>query len=500
MPALSLDPLIPGDPACLAQIIASDGSAPHATLGAHPLEVEGRTGVVVRAYMPHANAMSLCVGDDVFPMEQIHPEGIFARFVVGASLPLRYELEVQGPTGQVSRFDDPYRFLPTLGDLDLHLIGEGSHHRVYEKLGAQLREVDGVTGVSFALWAPNARRVSVIGDFNGWDGRRHQMRVLGASGIWEIFVPGVVQGAIYKYEIKTRDGDLRVKTDPVAFRMELRPKAASIVEGLGTYAWHDEAWMRRRAEADHRHGPMAIYEVHLGSWRRPDDGGFFSYRDLAPMLVEHCKAHGFTHIELLPIAEHAFDPSWGYQTTGYYAPTSRYGTPDDLRSFVETCHDHGLGVILDWVPGHFPKDDYGLRWFDGTALYEHQDPREGEHREWGTLIFNYGRNEVRAFLLSNALYWLDEFHFDGLRVDAVASMIYKDYSRDEGAWIPNEYGGRENLEAIAFLKEVNELVYGNVHGAFTAAEESTAWPGVTLPTYLGGLGFGFKWNMGWMHD
>ncbi|PIE18518.1 MAG: 1,4-alpha-glucan branching enzyme [Proteobacteria bacterium] len=494
-------PPIAGDKTLLAQVLASESGDPHAVLGAHPVEVEGREGVVVRALAPDVRGLSVRVGETVTPMQVVDEAGIYAVFLAGKTLPLRYELEATGADGAVSRYHDPYRFEPTLGELDLHLMGEGSHHRMYETFGAQLREVDGVAGTSFAVWAPNAQRVSVIGDFNDWDGRVHQMRALGASGVWELFIPGVAKGAIYKYELKLRDGNLRVKTDPLAFQMELRPKSASIVHGLADYEWNDAAWMAERGKGDPRQHPMAIYEVHLGSWkRRPEDGSFYSYRELAPMLVEHCKAHGFTHLELLPIAEHAYDPSWGYQTTGYFAATSRYGTPDDLRYLIDHCHQNGLGVLLDWVPGHFPKDDYGLRWFDGTALYEHMDPREGEHRDWGTLIFNYGRNEVRAFLLSNALYWLDQFHFDGLRVDAVASMIYKDYSRTDGDWIPNEYGGRENLEAIAFLQEVNKLVYEHFPGVHTAAEESTAWPGVTLPTYLGGLGFGFKWNMGWMHD
>ncbi|MBW2734569.1 MAG: 1,4-alpha-glucan branching protein GlgB [Deltaproteobacteria bacterium] len=496
------DPRVVGDAKAVEGVVQSESRNPHMLLGAHPLTIEGRAGLVVRTFSPTTEKAFVCYGKKRRQMLRVHPEGIFAAFIEGETFPFSYQLELVQPDERVVKRSCPYAFAPTLGELDLHLSGEGSHTRLYEKLGAHPCTIEGVEGTSFAVWAPNAARVSVVGNFNDWDGRTHQMRVMGNSGIWEIFIPGILVGGIYKFELKLKDGTLRLKTDPVAFEMELRPKSASVVRGLGDYEWSDVAWMQRRKEADHRREAMAIYEVHLGSWRKkgeaPDD--WYDYRELAPLLVEHCRAHSFTHLELLPIAEHAFDPSWGYQTTGYFAPTSRFGTPDDLRYFVDYCHQHGLGVILDWVPGHFPKDDFGLRWFDGTALYEHLDPREGEHRDWGTLIFNYGRNEVRAFLLSNAAYWLEQFHFDGLRVDAVASMIYKDYSREEGEWIPNEHGGRENLEAISFLQELNKLVYGEFPGVFTAAEESTAWSGVTLPVYLGGLGFGFKWNMGWMHD
>jgi 1,4-alpha-glucan branching enzyme len=442
------------------------------------------------------------VGQVPHPMQRIHDGGVFVSFVSGAKSAPAYEIAWTLADGQVEQRADPYRFLPTLGELDLHLTGEGTHYRLYEKLGAHLRTIDGVAGTSFAVWAPNARRVSVVGLFNGWDGRAHAMRRMGMSGIWEIFIPGIEKGTVYKYEIKTPAGDLRLKTDPIAFQMELRPKSASIVCGLPEYQWGDDEWMRRRDKQDPRERPMAVYEVHLGSWmRKPEEGhAWLNYRELAHELVSYCQDYGFTHLELLPITEHAFDPSWGYQTTGYYAPTSRYGDPEDLKYFIDYCHRNEIGVLLDWVPAHFPKDDYALRWFDGTHLYEHSDPREGEHRDWGTLIFNYGRNEVRAFLLSNAVYWLDQFHFDGLRVDAVASMIYRDYSRPDGEWIPNEYGGRENLEAISFLQELNAVVYSECPGVVTIAEESTSWSGVSRPVYLGGLGFGFKWNMGWMHD
>ena len=435
-------------------------------------------------------------------MKIIHPGGIFATDVLGVPWPFHYRLRFRFSNGEIWEGVDPYQFPPTLGETDLYLSGEGTHHRLYERLGAHPREMDGTTGVSFAIWAPNASGVSVVGDFNRWDGRLHPMRSLGHSGIWEIFLPGLKEGALYKYEIRAGDGSLRVKSDPYSFAMELRPSTASIVWDTEKYQWGDRKWMRTRGSRNFRQEPMAIYEVHLGSWKRVLEEGnrWLTYREMAPLLIEHVQKFGFTHIELLPVAEHPFDGSWGYQVTGYYAPTSRYGNPDDFKFFVDTCHQNGIGVILDWVPAHFPRDDYSLRWFDGTALYEHADPRKGEHRDWDTLIFNYGRNEVRNFLLANALFWLDKYHVDGLRVDAVASMLYLDYSRPEGEWIPNVHGGRENLEAIDFIRRLNEFVYGLYPGCFMIAEESTDWGGVTMPTYLGGLGFGFKWNMGWMHD
>ena len=495
---------IAGDPGTIRSLLSGDCRDPHSLLGAHPLTIGQEEGLVVRAHHPESTAATLLLPDGPpVEMELIDPRGLHAVFLAGATFPLAgYSLELSLPGGLVVQRDDPYRFIPTLGDVDLHLAGEGRHYRLYEKLGAHLRCIDGVDGVSFAVWAPNARRVSVVGLFNGWDGRVHTMRCLGSSGIWELFVPGLDRGELYKYEIKTERGDLRIKTDPVAFAMELRPKSASVVWGLPRHRWGDDSWMADRQHGDLRESPMAIYEVHLGSWMRgaSEDNRWLSYRELAPRLVDHAREHGFTHLELMPIAEHAYDPSWGYQTTGYFAPTCRYGTPEDFCYLVDLCHQHGIGVILDWVPAHFPKDDFGLRWFDGTALYEHADPRMGEHKDWGTLIFNYGRNEVRAFLLSNALYWMDQFHIDALRVDAVASMIYLNYSREEGEWVPNKYGGRENLDAISFLQELNTVVYDQFPGAFTVAEESTSWPGVTAPVYVGGLGFAFKWNMGWMHD
>ncbi len=476
---------------------------PHSILGAHLHTVEEKAGVVVRAFHPEATQAEVAVeGKEPFLMEKCHPGGLFACFLPDQDLPVSYKVRFTFADGNQWESNAPYRFMPTLGDLDLYLAGEGTHHRLYERLGAHLHETDGVKGVSFAVWAPNARRVSVIGDFNRWDGRLFPMRQMGSSGIWEIFVPGLGQGTVYKYEIKTGKGDLRIKTDPYAFAMELRPGTASIVWEVEAYEWHDDAWMTTRSERNLRQEPMAIYEVHLGSWMRvaEEENRWLTYRELAPKLVEHVKKFGFTHVEIMPVAEHPFDGSWGYQVTGYYAPTSRFGNPDDFKYFVDACHQHGIGVIMDWVPAHFPKDDYSLRLFDGTALYEHVDPREGEHAEWGTLIFNFGRHEVRNFLMANALFWLDKYHIDGLRVDAVAAMLYLDYGRQDGEWIPNRYGGNENLEAIEFFRELNKAVYGLFPGCFTIAEESTAWTGVTSPAHLGGLGFGFKWDMGWMHD
>ena len=398
---------------------------------------------------------------------------------------------------------DPYQFGPVLADFDLHLMSEGTHYRAWEKLGSHRLTIGSVTGVHFAVWAPNAQRVSVIGDFNRWDGRVHTMRKLAPSGVWEIFIPDLPDGTCYKYEVRTRQGVLANKADPYARRFEVPPNTASIIWTDGQYRWGDDDWVRDRPSLNGWHErPVAVYEVHLESWRRvPEEGNrYLTYKELAEQLVPYVREMGFTHIELMPVMEHPFSGSWGYQVLGFFAPTSRFGSPDDFRSFVDTCHRHGLGVILDWVPGHFPKDQHGLAQFDGTSLYEHADPRKGEHLDWGTLIFNYGRNEVRTFLLSNALYWLEEFHVDGLRVDAVASMLYLDYSRPHGEWVPNQYGGRENLEAVSFLQHLNTETHGRMPGTITVAEESTSWAGVSRPTYVGGLGFTFKWNMGWMHD
>jgi len=396
---------------------------------------------------------------------------------------------------------DLRRMPPTLGDVDLHLFNEGRHLELWRVLGAHPREHGGQDGTSFAVWAPAARDVRVVGDFNGWDGQGYEMRSLGSSGVWELFVPGVGPGACYKYQVTGADGAVKLRADPFAFATEVPPRTASVVH-QSSYRWGDAGWMSRRSEPDPLARPMSTYECHLASWRRvPDEGNrSLTYRELAEQLPPYLSDLGFTHVELMPVAEHPFSGSWGYQVTAYYAPTSRFGTPDDFKALVDALHDAGIGVIVDWVPAHFPKDDFALARFDGTHLYEHADPRQGEHPDWGTLVFNFGRHEVRNFLLANALYWLEEFHIDGLRVDAVASMLYLDYSRNDGEWIPNRFGGRENLDAVSFLKEVNETVYARHPGAMTIAEESTAWPAVSRPTYVGGLGFGFKWNMGWMHD
>lgn len=394
-----------------------------------------------------------------------------------------------------------YPFPQILTDFDLHLIGEGTHYKKYEKLGAHLKEVDGVKGVHFAVWAPNAEGVSVIGNFNGWEAELHPMRMLGSSGIWETFIPDLSEGEMYKFAVKWKNGNAMEKADPYAFYSEIRPKSASIVHDIDKYRWNDDAWIAERESRNSLNSPISIYEVHLGSWRVPEEGErYLTYRELAHRLVEYVKDMGYTHIELLPVTEHPLDASWGYQTIGYFSPTSRFGTPEGFMYLVDYCHQNGIGVILDWVPAHFPKDMHGLARFDGTCLYEHEDPRKGEHQDWGTLIFNYGRNEVRNYLISNALFWLDKYHIDGLRVDAVASMIYLDYSRQPGEWIPNQYGGNENLEAIEFIKRFNEVVHSTHPGVLTIAEESTAWSGVSRPTYLGGLGFSLKWNMGWMND
>jgi len=471
------------------------GADPHRILGAH--EADG--GVVVRAYRPEAKTVR--VQPAGVQAELKDPAGLWEALLPKAKLPLEYELEVEYADGNTFTIRDPYSFLPTLGELDLHLVMEGRHEELYERLGAHVREIDGATGTAFAVWAPNARSVSVVGDFNSWDGRLHPMRSLGPSGIFELFIPGVGDGQKYKYEIRTHDGRLRIKADPVAFATEVPPANASIVHDYH-HEWQDDEWLQARAQKEWLREPISIYEVHLGSWRRNplEDNRPLNYLELADELAAYVTDLGFTHIELMPVMEHPFSGSWGYQVTGYFAPTSRFGTPDDYRCFVDRLHRNGVGVILDWVPAHFPRDDWALAQFDGTALYEHSDPRIGAHPDWGTLIFNLSRNEVRNFLLANALYWLREQHGDALRVDAVASMLYLDYSRKAGEWLPNMFGGRENLEAVDFLKLMNETAYGREPGVFTAAEESTAWPGVSRPTYLGGLGFGFKWNMGWMHD
>jgi 1,4-alpha-glucan branching enzyme len=478
---------------------------PFGVLGRHAATLDGRPAVVIRTMQPTASAVELVTPERTVTMEQRRPDGLYEATVpLGDRSLVEYSYHFRvhdGPT--VREVTDPYQFGQVFSDFDLHLFAEGTHYRSWEKLGAHRLTVGTVTGVHFSVWAPNAQRVSVIGDFNRWDGRTHVMRRLVPSGIWEIFIPDLTDGDCYKFEVRTPAGHLLQKADPYARLFEVPPNTASIIWSDGAYRWQDHDWMRDRASFDGWHErPMAVYEVHPGSWRRvPEEGNRFqTYREMAATLVPYVRAMGFTHIELMPIMEHPFAGSWGYQVIGFFAPTSRFGTPDDFRYFVDECHRHGVGVILDWVPGHFPKDRHGLAEFDGTALYEHADPRKGEHQDWGTLIFNYGRNEVRTFLLSNALFWLDEFHIDGLRVDAVASMLYLDYSRSEGQWIPNQFGGRENLEAVSFLQQLNTLTHGTVPGSITVAEESTAWPAVSRPVYVGGLGFTHKWNMGWMHD
>jgi 1,4-alpha-glucan branching enzyme len=475
------------------RLVAGDHHDPHSVLGAHIASGPEGDGVVVRAYHPDAVAVECLLADGATQSMRALGDGLYAVFLPGLKLPLSYRLRFRFGDGESWERDDPYRFAPTLGEVDQHLFNEGTHRRLWRCLGSHLRRIDGVEGTSFAVWAPS--------DFCRWDGRIYPMRAMGASGTYEIFVPGVQAGALYKYEIKTQEGALRLKTDPFAFAMEVPPGTASRVFH-SSYQWGDAGWVTGRAQREPGQEPMAVYEVHLGSWARvPEEGNRpLSYREIAPKLVEHMKRFEFTHLELLPISEHPFSGSWGYQVSGYYAPTSRYGTPDDFRYLVDLCHQNGIGVILDWVPAHFPKDDFALRRFDGTALYEHDDPRLGEHPDWGTLVFNYGRKEVSNFLTANALYWLEEFHIDGLRVDAVASMLYLDYSREAGEWLPNVYGGRENLDAVAFLKNLNEVVGAEFPGCITVAEESTAWGGVSRPTWEGGLGFHFKWNMGWMHD
>jgi 1,4-alpha-glucan branching enzyme len=493
----------PGLELAIGRLIQGNHHDPHGILGAHATTQQGESGIVVRT-MHHAAARAALVLEDgsTRPMTRI-AGSVFAAFLRFAKFPLRYRLRLQFPNGDVLERDDAYRFPPTLGEMDLHLFNEGTHRRLWEKLGAHPMTVDGVAGVAFAVWAPTAQRVSVLGDFAQWDGRVYPMRSLGASGVWEIFVPALTPGTVYKYEILARDGTIRIKTDPFAFKLEQHPGTASIIEPpSSTYQWNDDEWMARRDALDPQREPMTIYEVHLGSWARvPEEGNrFLSYREIAPRLAEHVTRLGFTHVELLPVMEHPFYGSWGYQVSGYFAPTSRYGTPDDFRFFVDTMHQKGIGVLLDWVPAHFPKDDFALRRFDGSALYEHEDPRLAEHPDWGTLIFNYGRAEVKNFLVANALFWLEVFHADGLRVDAVASMLYLDYSRAPGEWLRNRYGGRENLEAIDFVRQLNESIRHEHPGCSIIAEESTAWPGVTSEPRSGGLGFAFKWNMGWMHD
>ncbi|MEW5981929.1 MAG: 1,4-alpha-glucan branching protein GlgB [Acidobacteriota bacterium] len=479
---------------------------PFAVLGPHRETVDGESLWVIRVFLPAAARLSVRLVADTIsvPMTRAPQPGVFVAHVGAAAAedpPPDYRLQVSWASGLEQEIDDPYRYGAVLTGFDLHLFGEGSHHRIFEKLGAHVRQIGSATGLHFAVWAPNAGRVSVVGDFNGWDGRVHAMRQLVPSGVWELFIPGLRHGEKYKFEVRARGGAIVLKADPFARRFEVPPRSASIVWDSSSYGWRDGDWMSGRARNGHLlDRPLSAYEVHLGSWRRGERNRFLTYRELGEQLVPYVAEMGFTHIELLPVMEHPFSGSWGYQVTGFFAPTSRFGPPEDFKHFVDECHRAGIGVLLDWVPGHFPKDSYGLVRFDGTALFEHEDPRLGEHQDWGTHIFNYSRHEVRNFLLGNALYWLDEFHVDGLRVDAVASMLYLDYSRKDGQWVPNRYGGRENLEAIELLRQLNILVHDRFPGAVTLAEESTAWPAVSRPVYTGGLGFTFKWNMGWMHD
>jgi 1,4-alpha-glucan branching enzyme len=459
---------------------------PHSILGMHP----SGQGSVIRTLRPGAERVAAVLGDERIELKH-RCFGVWETLVPGPVTDYRLDVTYHGTTYPA---DDPYRYLPTLGEIDLHLIGEGRHERLWEVLGAHVRTYPTATGVSFAVWAPNARGVRVVGDFNGWNGASHPMRSLGSSGVWELFIPDIGPGTRYKFSVLGADSVWRDKADPMAREAEVPPLTASVV-AESSYAWEDSSWLEKRDATAAHAAPVSIYEVHLGSWRQG-----LSYRELAEQLVEYVSWLGYTHVEFLPVAEHPFGGSWGYQVTSYYAPTSRFGSPDEFRYLIDRLHQAGIGVIVDWVPAHFPKDEFALARFDGTPLYEHADPRRGEQMDWGTYVFDFGRNEVRNFLVANAVYWLEEFHIDGLRVDAVASMLYLDYSREDGQWAPNEYGGRENLDAVAFLQEMNSVVYRRVPSAMTIAEESTSWPGVSRPTHLGGLGFGFKWNMGWMHD
>ena len=495
-------------------VARGEHSDPFAVLGPHWSERDGKKPLAIRVFRPNAAEVTLLWGKkaEAYRATRIHPDGLFEAQIPASATgksqseavpPIAYRLQIRFSDGNVFETFDPYAFPPVLTEYDLYLSGEGTHYQKYEKLGAHVREVAGVRGVHFGVWAPNARRVSVVGNFNLWDGRVHPVRHRGSSGIWEIFIPGMGEGELYKFEILSSAGKLvGLKTDPYGFAGEMRPNNASAVCTIDGYKWKDTAWMESRSLRDWMHSPMTIYELHAGSWRRnpEEDSRWLTYRELADELLPYVKRMCFTHIELLPIMEHPLDASWGYQTVGYFAVTSRFGSPADFMYFVDLCHQQEIGVILDWTPAHFPRDAHGLGWFDGTHLYEHADPRRGAHPDWGTLVFNYGRNEVQNFLVSNALFWLDKYHLDGLRVDAVASMLYLDYSRKPGEWIPNAFGGRENLEAIAFLKHLNEVLHSRHPGALMIAEESTSWPAVSRPTYVGGLGFDLKWNMGWMND
>lgn len=486
-------------PDALKALINGEMGAPRTILGRRKSD----DGYIIRTMRPWASTLSV-INDETkakVKMKKVDDAGLFVADVDSTWKDAPYHYEAKTFDNTKESFADPYVFDHLLSDYDLYLFGEGRHHEIYEKLGAHPREIAGVQGINFAVWAPNAYKVSVVGDFNRWDSRIHAMTSHGSTGVWEIFIPNISVGTVYKYEIRSHNqGYQGQKTDPYGFYAEVRPNTASIVYDIDTYEWNDSEWMTKRAAAQPLEQPMNAYEIHLGSWKRKEDDEFLSYRELADELVPYLLDMGYTHIELLPITEHPLDASWGYQVVGYYAPTSRFGTPDDFMYFVDVCHQNNIGIILDWVPAHFPKDGHGLNYFDGTHLYSHEDPRQGEQLDWGTMIFNYGRNEVRNFLIANALFWLKKYHLDGLRVDAVSSMIYLDFSREEGEWLPNQYGSNQNLEALAFLREFNEAIYAEAPGAVTIAEESTSWAMVSRPTYIGGLGFSFKWNMGWMHD
>ena len=484
-------------------IVNGEHSDPHTVLGMHEMEEDGRKAVVVRAFLPDAAGITVIDYANKrkkYPMERLHADGFFEVTIADREEWFRYQLEYTDADGNTWRSYDPYSFSPTLSEFDRHLFGAGTHYEIYEKMGGRLMTHEGARGAAFSVWAPNAKAVSVIGDFNNWDARRSPMRRLGESGIWELFLPAAAEGDKYKFHVTQCDGRVVDKTDPYGVYAEVRPNNASVLYPLKRYKWKDRRWMTARRKYDFRAAPMNIYEVHLGSWKRAEGNRFLSYTELAEQLIPYVKEMGYTHIEMLPVEEHPFDGSWGYQVTGYYAPTSRYGSPDEFKQFVDACHQNGISVILDWVPAHFPKDDFALARFDGTALYEHQDPRLGEHIQWGTYIFNYGRKEVANFLLANALYWMDIFHIDGLRVDAVASLLRLDFCKEEGQWLPNVYGGSENLEAIEFLKHMNSVIAEREPGALMIAEDSTAWSGVMKKVDEGGLGFSLKWNMGWMND
>jgi 1,4-alpha-glucan branching enzyme len=490
-------------PELLDSLTQGDLSQPRSLLGFHELGDGTERRWVVRVWEPDAVEAEILWGQAKrgLTMQRLVP-GAFEWSGKPRRSLTPYRVRLRYPDGAIHERYDGYYFPTRFSPLDQHLFGEGTHYRLHNRLGAHPLEQEGVSGTWFAVWAPNARRVSVVGDFNGWDGRRHLMHSVGSSGVWELFIPEVGVGTLYKFELKTQSGELLLKSDPFAFASELRPATASRVASTESFPWQDAEWMEARRQRDPLKQPISIYEVHLGSWRRipEEQQRFLTYREAADQLIPYVQEMGYTHIELLPVSEFPFDGSWGYQVTGYFAPTSRHGTPEDFMHFVDRCHEAGLGVILDWVPGHFPKDAHGLARFDGTGLYEHEDTRQGEHREWGTLVFNYERNEVRNFLISSALHWFEQYHIDGIRVDAVASMLYLDYAREAGEWVPNEYGGRENLGAIRFLRQLHEVLFREFPGILSIAEESTAWPGVSRPTYVGGLGFNLKWNMGWMND